>query len=101
MTLIDAAPGARGERRIIMKQGDIYKSEGGYRVAWSMWGDGPIITNSPWYATEQEAKSAIEAQRKENERQDAIEKAITDGDLSILEKLDPECANAIREAGLL
>ena len=83
-----------------MKQGDIYKSEGGYRVAWAMWGDGPVITNSPWYATYEEAEQAIRERQAANERQAAIDKAIQDGDLRALEKIDPKTAQAIREAGI-
>ena len=79
-----------------MKQGDIYKSEGGYRVAWAMWGDGPVITNSPWYATHEEAEQAIKERKAANERQEAI-----DGDMAALDILDPTTAKAIRAAGIV
>ena len=83
-----------------MKQGDIYKSEGGYRVAWAMWGDSPVITNSPWYATHEEAEQAIKARKAADERQAAIDKAIQYGDMADLDILDPKTAKALRAAGI-
>lgn len=37
---------------------DIFKSEGGYRVCGSTWNGGPVMRNSPWFETEEEAKVA-------------------------------------------
>jgi hypothetical protein len=84
-----------------MKQGDIYKSEGGYRIAWCMWGDGPVIDGSPWYATYDEAEQAKKKRLADNDRQSAIDEAIKNGDLAALEKLAPKTAEAIRKSGVI
>lgn len=34
-----------------MKQYEIYKSEGGYRVAKEVWYGAPVVSYSPWFAT--------------------------------------------------
>ncbi|HBS60896.1 MAG TPA: hypothetical protein DEA44_16740 [Firmicutes bacterium] len=81
-----------------MKQGDIYKSEGGYRIAWVIWAGGPVISSSPWYSTFEEAQAAVERRCAENAHQDAIDKAIYDGDLATLEKIDPKAAAEIKKA---
>lgn len=38
-----------------MKFYEIYKSEGGYRVAAAVQNESPIISSSPWFATRGEA----------------------------------------------
>ena len=50
-----------------MNRLDIFKSEGGYRLALGIWGDGPIISQSPWYKT----KAAAEAAKKQIIAQEA------------------------------
>lgn len=46
-----------------MKTYDIFISEGGYRVCGATWNDGPIMENSPWFETEEEAKAAAQEMR--------------------------------------
>lgn len=41
-----------------MKPGEIFASEGGYRLCTAIWGDDPIIDQSPWYPTLEKAEAA-------------------------------------------
>ena len=39
-----------------MKKYEVFASEGGYRVALGIWGGNPIIDQSPWFKTREEAE---------------------------------------------
>ena len=43
-----------------MKPYDVFKSEGGYRVALSVYLGGPVMGNSPWFPTLEEAEEVAE-----------------------------------------
>ena len=51
-----------------MKLYEVFSSEGGYRFAGGIWAGFPIIDQSPWFATEEEARRAAKEQK---ERDDA------------------------------
>ena len=70
-----------------MKKLDIFKSEGGYRLALGIYNDSPVIDNSPWYTTHEEAEKARAEFIDEEKRQRMIEKFIEDGDLDSLERM--------------
>lgn len=49
-----------------MKQYDVFKSEGGYRYAGQVCNGGnPVMSSSPWFETEKEAKMAVYKKQKE------------------------------------
>ena len=47
----------------VIKQYDVFPSEGGWRYAGAMWAGGPIIDQSPWFATEKAARAASQKAR--------------------------------------
>lgn len=53
-----------------MKYGDVFKSECGYRAALSIYLDGPVIRNCPWFETEEEARECVRKDIYRNEVQD-------------------------------
>lgn len=55
--------------------GKVFRSEGGFRVCGGVWAGSPIIKQSPWFATREEAERAsaeMIARRAENERLDRL-----------------------------
>ena len=66
------ANGAKGGRpKIHFSAGDIFRSEGGWRVAHNVWAGGPDMRNSPWFATRVEAEAHLadwKAKRAEEDR---------------------------------
>ena len=50
-----------------MKYGEVFKSEGGYRAALSIYLDGPVIRNCPWFETEEEAIECVRHDIYKNE----------------------------------
>jgi hypothetical protein len=50
-----------------MKQYDVFQSEGGYRYAGQVCncGNPPVMSSSPWFETELEAKKASYRKQKE------------------------------------
>ena len=50
-----------------MKYGDVFKSECGYRAALSIHLDGPVISNCPWFETEEEAIECVRHDIYKNE----------------------------------
>jgi len=40
-----------------MERFDVFRSEGGWRVALSVVGENPVMDNSPWFETERAAKA--------------------------------------------
>ena len=50
-----------------MKYGDVFKSECGYRAALSIYLDGPVIRNCPWFETEEEALECVRRDVYKNE----------------------------------
>ena len=57
-----------------MRPGDIFESEGGFRLCTSIWGDGPIINNCPWYPTFKDAEEAkMTYQKQEKVRNEVFE----------------------------
>lgn len=40
-----------------MNKYDVFKSEGGFRVCGGVWAGGPIMAQSPWFATQAEAEA--------------------------------------------
>jgi len=46
-----------------MKQYDVFPSEGGWRYAGAIWAGGPIIDQSPWFASEKAARAASQRAR--------------------------------------
>lgn len=51
-----------------MKLYEVFASEGGYRYAGAIWADGPVIDQSPWFETKDEAEEAAEKARARGER---------------------------------
>jgi hypothetical protein len=47
-----------------MKSFDVFKSEGGYRVALAIWNNGPVMEHSPWFSAEDEARKFAEKLQK-------------------------------------
>jgi len=53
-----------------MKKFDVYKTEGGYRVAVAIVNGGPVVDSSLWYPTKRGAQCAANnMKRKDNKRQ--------------------------------
>jgi len=71
-----------------MKRLDIFKSEGGYRLALGIYNDCPVIDRSPWYETKDQAERAKNEAIAEDERQEKIKQLIEDGDIDGLEALN-------------
>jgi len=71
-----------------MKRLDIFKSEGGYRLALGIYNDCPVIDRSPWYETKDQAERAKNEAIAEDERQEKIKQLIEDGDIDGLEVLN-------------
>ena len=70
------ANGAKGGRPTTeFRFGKVFRSEGGFRVCGGVWAGGPIIHQSPWFATREEAErvaAEMIARRAENERLDRL-----------------------------
>jgi hypothetical protein len=81
-----------------MERYDIFKSEGGYRVAKAVYNDGPVLDKCPWYPTQKKAEKARDKAMADEELQEKIDEAINNLDIETLEKLDPEAAKSIRES---
>ncbi|SPF51151.1 hypothetical protein SBF1_50035 [Candidatus Desulfosporosinus infrequens] len=71
-----------------MKRLDIFKSEGGYRLALGIYNDSPVIDKSPWFETKEEAEKARREVIEEDEREAKIEQYIQDGNIEALENMD-------------
>lgn len=69
-----------------MKENQIYKSEGGYRVAFGVWGDSPIVDSSPWFETLDAARIAREKRRLENMKSAEIDKETRTGSIDDLKE---------------
>jgi len=52
-----------------MKMYEVFKSEGGYRVAGDIYLDGPVIDSSPWRKTEAEAKKLAKKMKRRAEKE--------------------------------
>ena len=64
--------GANGGRpKTHFAVGDIFKSEGGWRVAHNVWAGGPDMRNSPWFATRDEAKAHLAEWKAKRAEDDA------------------------------
>ena len=70
-----------------MERFDIFKSEGGYRLALGIYNDSPVIDKSPWFETKEEAEKEKERVIAEAERQVKIEQYIQDGNIEALENM--------------
>ena len=49
-----------------MKVGEIFESEGGYRVCGGIWMDSWIISQSPWFKTKEEAEKYSDDLKRRN-----------------------------------
>ena len=49
-----------------MTQYEVFKSEGGYRVAGEIVNGGPVMKKSPWYATKKSAICAANNMKRKN-----------------------------------
>ena len=47
-----------------MKKNEVFKSEGGYRVAGAVVNGGPVMKESPWYATKRAAQCAANNKKR-------------------------------------
>lgn len=89
-----------------MKKFDIFKSEGGYRLALGIYGDDPVLNSCPWYATEEEAKVAQEKAIKEHDTSEFKNTSdnwqvwvnvFTEKQEMVLEGTEEECDKFVRE----
>lgn len=53
-----------------MEKYDIFKSEGGYRVCLTTWGNGPVIDKCPWCKTLAEAKAVVRDKKFDDDTKD-------------------------------
>ena len=67
-----------------MKRLDIFKSEGGYRLALAVYLDSPVLDYSPWFQTKEEAELARENCMYKEERQQWIDGLVELSDIVTL-----------------
>lgn len=67
-----------------MKVYDVFASEGGYRFAGSIWADGPVMDQSPWFETMEAAILAAE-EKKADDAAEYLEKVQALGFTSVEE----------------
>lgn len=69
------ANGAKGGRPCTeFHEGKIFASEGGFRVCGGVWAGGPIIKQSPWFATREEAEREAVAMLKRREEREELDR---------------------------
>lgn len=69
------ANGAKGGRPCTeFHEGKVFASEGGFRVCGGVWAGGPIIKQSPWFATREEAEREAAAMLKRRAERDELDR---------------------------
>lgn len=69
------ANGAKGGRPCTeFHEGKVFASEGGFRVCGGVWAGGPIIKQSPWFATREEAEREAAAMLKRRAKRDELDR---------------------------
>jgi len=70
-----------------MQRLDIFKSEGGFRIAGAVYNDSPVMDYSPWFETLAAAEKAKQQMIDKDNMEILISELVANGDIEKLEAL--------------